>query len=78
MFEIGEKVKVKSYEKLKEEYGLNICGNISVGGEEFIDEMEKYCNQEVTIKENWADNYGIEEDNDTFWWSQGMFIPIQP
>ena len=39
--------------------------------------MQDFCEKEVTIKEIIFDKssgvYGIEEDNDGFWWSGEMF-----
>ena len=49
-YEVGDKVKVKSWEKMVAQYGLDEDGWVDVDGTvSFMPEMNKYCGKTVTI-----------------------------
>ncbi len=60
-FKEGDKVKVRSLEAMKREFGLGEYDepNTSL---EFSPQMERFCGQEVTIAEVYTKFYKIEED----------------
>ena len=66
-FEVGEKVRVRNYLTVGEEYG----------GMTYTEEMHKFKNKIVTIKEVCGDNYLIEEDGESCLWTQKMFYKIK-
>ena len=75
-YKIGDKVRVKAWERLVEEYGLeeNKLGKyIRVRNINFIDDMKEFCGKVVTIERIEDDVYIIAED-DWYWaWTDEMF-----
>lgn len=72
--EIGKKYIVKSWDSLAKEYGLNCCGDIKTPAI-FMNDMKKFCGQEVTIKSHHIlDLYRIKEDNGFYLWEQCMLL----
>lgn len=47
-FKVGDKVKIKSWEEMEEEFGLNCAGNINCNSC-FTDGMKEYCGATATI-----------------------------
>ena len=47
-FKVGDKVKIKSWQEMKEEFGLDCNGNIDCNLC-FTDSMKKYCGKTATI-----------------------------
>ena len=74
-YEVGDKVKVKSLDKMVAQYGLDEDGWVDVDGSvSFIPEMKKYCEKTVTIKEvNPEESYYFIEGGDYCAYSEGMF-----
>ena len=74
-YEVGDKVKVKSWDKMVAQYGLDEDGWVDVDGSvSFIPEMKKYCGKTVTIKEvNPEESYYFIEGDDYCVYSEGMF-----
>ena len=77
-FKVGDKVRVRSWDSMEQEYGINDWGNIDVKCG-FTPEMKRFCGKVVTIKSICASGktYRIKEDNEAFYWSDGMFKSIQ-
>ena len=77
-YKIGDKVRIRTWEDMEKEYGLNEGGNIkaSLGNNlSFIDVMEKKLNRKfpdriLTIKEIKYSNYKVEEM--AFGWTEDM------
>ena len=78
MLNVGDKVRVRTLEDLKANYEPNEDDTMCIDDMDFIIEMQDYCGKDVTIKEVLISQssgvYGIEEDNDGFWWSGEMFV----
>ena len=74
-YEVGDKLKVKSWDKLIAQYGLDEEGWVDVDGSVgFIPEMKKYCEKTVTIKGvNPEESYYFIEGDDYCAYSEGMF-----
>lgn len=70
-YKVGDKVKVRTWEDMKKEYGLNGCGSIACN-RSFTDGMKEYCGKYVTITSVgfW---YDIKEDFGSWQWSDDMF-----
>ena len=66
-YKVGDKVKVREDLKIGKSYNEKI----------FVDDMEKYKGQIVTIKVVGDDNYRIEEDNQDWYWTDEMLEDIE-
>jgi hypothetical protein len=78
-FKVGDKVRVRQWNDMEREFGVNEKGNIAVYLI-FTRDMAKYCGKVVTIKSVLKDEYRIgkdkykiEEDNEEFNWVEEMF-----
>lgn len=71
-YKAGDKVVVRSYESMKEEYGSYSNGSIPVTCT-FINYMKPFCGKVVTISEVRSISYHINEDRGEFLWSDEMF-----
>lgn len=65
-YQIGEKVRVKTWDELLE-----------VGEMDFVEEMSEYCGRIVTISDIDCGDYSIEEDDGVFTWEDDMFKPLK-
>ena len=77
-YEIGDKVKVRQWDDMALEHGVDDDGDIKTASY-FIKDMEKFCGRIVTIKERYIDlnneeHYKIMEDiEQVFLFSDDMF-----
>ena len=70
-FKVGDKVRVRSWESMEKEDGLNYYDSIAVRCS-FVKEMKPLCGKTVTISRASMDGtYCIEEGG--YFWSDGMF-----
>jgi hypothetical protein len=65
MFEIGEKVRIKSWEQMEQEFGLDRYDDINCSGI-FVKDMKYLCGQEITIEEINGDSIQDVDWNITF------------
>ena len=76
-FKVGDRVKVRSWEDMKEQYGLNNLGSIKTPGDTFTESMKQYCGKVVTIRQVIESPYGdslYRIKNEVFWnFSDVMF-----
>lgn len=85
MYEIGQKVKVKSWEQMEKEYG-SAFGAINTPSS-FTDEMRRFCGMIFTISYVDQDHkaYGVEvknnaalnEDLERYSWDEEMLMPTK-
>lgn len=77
-YKVGDKVRVRDWDDMVKEFG--IWGeNITIPGCYFVELMKKYCNCIVTISELTIHNkYLVKEDENTFYWCDEMFEPLDP
>ena len=66
-YKVGDKVKVREDLKIGKSYNKKT----------FVDSMEKYKGQIVTIKVVYGDRYRIEEDNQDWYWTDEMLEDIE-
>ena len=66
-YKVGDKVKVREDLKIGKSYNKKT----------FVDSMEKYKGQIVTIKVVGDDNYKIEEGNQDWYWTDEMLEDIE-
>lgn len=73
-FKVGDKVRVRFWDSMEQEYGINVWGNINVRCA-FTPEMRRFCGKVVTI-DTVSDRgvYKIKEDKGDYYWSDGMFV----
>ena len=71
-YKVGDKVKVRSWESMEAEFGLN-CDAIDNPGYCFVESMKQYCGKCVTISRCHNDYYDIEEDECQWSWDDTMF-----
>lgn len=79
----GEKVRVRKWNDMEKEYGLNSFSSIKVPFS-FTRSMSRFCGKIVTIDRECDSSmikatkrYCIKEDNGCFNWSVQMFEPIE-
>lgn len=48
-FKVGDKVRVRSWEDMKKQYGVNALGSIKTPGDSFNISMKQYCGKVVII-----------------------------
>ena len=75
-YKIGDKVKVRSWNDMEKEFGLNEYGNINNKYPTFVKQMRQFCGEIVTIYKIFSDSYSIEEDYN-FSWTDEMFEDIE-
>lgn len=49
MFKVGDRVKIRKWDDMVDEFGLNCWYDISLGSEDFIAEMRPLCGKVATI-----------------------------
>ena len=71
-YKVGDKVKIKTWEDMEKEYGLNSYGSIKIynnshdiiiGFNNIMEELVKDLNRIITIKTVSNDHYRIKESN---------------
>jgi len=76
-YKVGDKVRVKTWERLVEEYGLKedeLGRHIPIGGRCFIEDLKEFCGKVVTIAGIVRNTYIIHEDEYDCWeWTDEMF-----
>ena len=70
-YNMGDKVKIKTWDEMEREFGLDMCGNIACKLT-FTKEMLTYAGEIVTISGVGDIWYHIEEDNGGYAWSDDM------
>ena len=71
-FKVGDKVKVRSWESMEAEFGLDYNA-IDNPGHYFVEDMKRYCGKYVTISDCHRNYYNIKEDNERYSWTNTMF-----
>lgn len=82
-YKVGDKVKIRTWEEMKKEYGLDSSGNIfgHVRKDTFITKMERELNNDfpdrvLTVREVYEAHYTMEE---TIWiWHDYMIKEPKP
>lgn len=75
--EVGKRYRVKSWERMVEEYGYEFgTTNVIDTPAKFVKEMEEFCGTIVTIKNKDSGFYDIKEGE--FLWDECMLLPAGP
>ena len=72
-FKVGDKVKIRQWDDMEKEFGLDTFGSINVRFH-FCERMRKYCGKVMTITDIWGDNYTLEGAK-SWSFSEDMFEP---
>lgn len=74
-YEVGQKVRIKTWEQMKKEYGSLSCNILTTNFFYFTRDMEKVAsinNRVVTIKESRSSCYIMVESNKEYYWTDAM------
>jgi len=71
-YKVGDRVEIKSCEKMKKEYGFTSYGTIATGANSFVCDMRKYCERVMTISKIIDGGYYMREDNGDWIWNDEM------
>lgn len=76
-YKVGDKVKVKTWDKMVREFGLDSDVDINCK-HLFVKPMDCWCGEEMTIKKviEYDDRYYMEEDLAAWDWSDDMLDGI--
>ena len=76
-FKVGDKVRVREWGDMVEEYGLNSYGHINTPGVVFSKYVDKdLCGKEIVIREVDSDNT-VAAEGYPYWLSTGALEPIE-
>ena len=71
-YKVGDKVKVRSWEDMEKQYGLDYDGDINTSFC-FVKSMREYCGKILTVKYAYSDHYNMA---DSGWnWTDDMLEP---
>lgn len=71
-YEVGDKVRVRSWESMEKEFGQDKDGDINISPC-FTKEMKKYCGKIVTIHRTKGAICYVREDSGRYAWCEDMF-----
>jgi hypothetical protein len=73
-YKVGDKVKVRSWNDMEKEFGLNEYGDINNKCLLFAEQMKEWCGKTVTISNVYEGHYIIKEGG--WQWTDDMFEDI--
>lgn len=74
-YKVGDKVRVRSWEDMKKEFGIAKTGNIPVRRDvSFVPSMKHLCGKELVITRVYPDWYKVKDQD--WYWVDEMFEPI--
>ncbi len=81
-YKVGDKVRVRRWESMEKEFGIDEDGNIDMNTPVFVPLMKEYCGRIVEISKNIHDTwnrhyYEIKEDNEEWRWTDEMLEPVE-
>lgn len=74
-YKVGDKVKVREWDDMVEEFGTDEDGDIGCNLC-FIKYMEKYCGEEMTVSRVLTGYYILEEDDEGWQWTDDMLCKL--
>lgn len=76
-FEVGDRVKVRSWKSMSKEFGLTDSGSIKTNNFPFGLNRERYCQKVMTVKETCNTFYVMKEDCGFCCWTDEMLEPVE-
>ncbi len=74
-YKIGQRVKIRDFSAMANEFGVQENGNILVGNYYFTREMKVYCGEEYCITALYGDGYELDlQDGEEWYFNDGMLI----
>ena len=77
-FKVGDEVKVREWDDMSKEFGIDSNGNINTPRWKFTGEMRSFCGEKYIIKRVLYTNYGYEIDgNEICVFTDDMLLPYE-
>lgn len=73
-YKVGDKVKVREWDNMVKEFGVDENGRIPSGPAVFVSAMKEYCGKCMTIKSVSNHGYKLHEADGEWCWSDSMLI----
>ena len=74
-YKVGDKVKVREWDDMVEEFGTDEDGDIDCNFC-FVKDMKEYCGKEMTVSRVFTSYYVLEEDEGEFAWTDDMLFKL--
>lgn len=74
-YKVGDKVKVREWDDMVEEFGTDEDGDIDCNLY-FVEYMKKYCGKEMTVSRVLTGYYTLEEDDMEWQWTDDMLCNL--
>ena len=74
-YKVGDKVKVREWDDMVEEFGTDEDGDIDCNLC-FVKDMKEYCGKEMTVSRVLTGHYVLEEDEGEFAWTDDMLCNL--
>lgn len=78
-YKVGDRVRIREWDDMAEEYGVDFDEDIIVTGvETIVQDMRRFCGKETTIRRD-ADedgNYMLEIDNKIWYWPECALLLV--
>ena len=75
-FKVGDKVRVREWDDMKAEFGLNCCDDIKTPIYYYINNMRQYCGKQTMIARVFDDSYRLS-GCDIYKFTDDMLIPYE-
>lgn len=72
-YKVGDKVKVRSWDSMVKEFGVDRLGDIKLSDTYFVHDMKAYCGKTLTITHVGESEYRTK--GNTWYWTDEMFEP---
>lgn len=72
-YKVGDKVRVRSWDSMVEQFGLDAVGDIRISDSFFVRAMRHYCGETLTITHVGTSSYRTM--GNTWHWTDAMFEP---
>ena len=72
-YKVGDKVRIRSWESMEEQFGVDHMGDIRLSTTYFVKNMRHYCGETLTITRVGTSSY--QTKGNTWHWADEMFEP---
>ena len=74
-YKVGDKVRIRKWDDMVSEFGIDEDGDIDCGLIYFNSDMREYCGESMTITSVKNNYYSMKEDDGEWKWTDHMFLP---